>query len=104
MKSVTNPDKRVVIIRDFAKANFLATPILDYALEVEKITTQKKSNLILNVDGVIACAFVDMVRSCGVFSPDEAEEAVTVRAGRACVDFGMSCDDVCLSCVHRMAA
>ncbi len=79
MKSVTNPDKRVVIIRDFAKSNFVSTPILDYALEVEKITTQKKSNLILNVDGVIACAFVDMVRSCGVFSPDEAEEAVNVR-------------------------
>ena len=32
---------RVVIIKDFVKSNFPATPLLDYALEVEKITTSK---------------------------------------------------------------
>jgi hypothetical protein len=44
--------------------------------QVEKITTQKKENLILNVDGVIACAFVDMLRTCGAFSKEEADESI----------------------------
>ena len=39
-----------------------------YAIEVEKITTTKKPNLILNVDGVIAVAFVDLLRECGAFT------------------------------------
>ena len=38
---LNNPDMRVVILKDFVKANFPATPVLDYALEVEKITTSK---------------------------------------------------------------
>ncbi len=46
------------------------------APQVEKITTQKKSNLILNVDGVTATAFVDMVRTCGAFTKEEAAEAI----------------------------
>ena len=32
---------RVVIIKDFVKSHFPATPLLDYAIEVEKITTSK---------------------------------------------------------------
>ena len=64
VKSLTNPDMRVVIMKEFVQAHFPKTPLLDYALEVEKITTAKKSNLILNVDGVIAVAFVDLLREC----------------------------------------
>ena len=85
---------RVVIIRDYVKAHFPSTPLLDYALEVEKITTSKvtifppplplppslpldqqvflqlqKPNLILNVDGVIAVSFVDLLRQSGAFTP-----------------------------------
>lgn len=68
VKSVNNPDQRVQIVKEFVMANFPATPLLKYALEVEKITTSKKPNLILNVDGVIACSFVDMLRNCGSFT------------------------------------
>ena len=50
------------------KENFPATPLLNYALEVEKITTSKKPNLILNVDGVIATSFVDLLRNSGIFT------------------------------------
>ncbi|XP_062387312.1 ATP-citrate synthase isoform X3 [Sardina pilchardus] len=50
VKSINNPDMRVQILKDFVKQNFPATQLLDYALEVEKITTSKKPNLILNVD------------------------------------------------------
>ena len=57
------------IIKNFVKENFPATPMLNYALEVEKITTSKKPNLILNVDGVIATSFVDLLRNSGIFTP-----------------------------------
>ncbi|EDQ92123.1 uncharacterized protein MONBRDRAFT_35919 [Monosiga brevicollis MX1] len=76
VKSVTNPDMRVVIMRDFVKKHFEKTPLLDYALEVEKVTTAKKPNLILNVDGVIAVAFVDLLRECGAFTREEAIEYI----------------------------
>jgi ATP citrate (pro-S)-lyase len=68
VKSINNPDIRVKIIKEFVLENFPAKPLLEYALEVEKITTSKKPNLILNVDGVIATCFVDMLRNCGAFS------------------------------------
>ncbi len=68
VKSINNPDQRVQIVKEFVMQNFPATPLLQYALEVEKITTSKKPNLILNVDGVIACSFVDMLRNCGSFT------------------------------------
>ena len=57
IKSLANPDQRVEIIKGFAKKNFKTTPVLDYALEVEQITTRKRANLILNVDGCIAVSF-----------------------------------------------
>merc|ERR1712037_364935 len=61
---------------EFAKQNFPCTPLLDYAKEVEQITTKKKSNLILNVDGCIAVCFVDMLRGCGAFTTEEADEHI----------------------------
>ncbi|XP_044740711.1 ATP-citrate synthase-like isoform X2 [Chrysoperla carnea] len=78
IKSVNNPDMRVKIIKDFVMENFPAKPLLEYALEVEKITTSKKPNLILNVDGVIATAFVDMLRHCGAFTSEEAQEYIDI--------------------------
>jgi len=61
VKSVKNPDKRVKYLVDYVKNHTsLHTPCLDYALEVEKITTSKKDNLILNVDGTIGCILVDL--------------------------------------------
>jgi ATP citrate (pro-S)-lyase len=76
VKSINNPDMRVKIIKEYVKANFPSTPLLDYALEVEKITTSKKPNLILNVDGCIAVAFVDFLRHSGCFTGEEANEYV----------------------------
>ncbi|VAX15693.1 ATP citrate synthase, beta chain, partial [hydrothermal vent metagenome] len=60
VKSLKNPDKRV---KELIKATIeldLRTPHLDYALEVEKVTTAKKDNLILNVDGCMACILTDL--------------------------------------------
>ncbi|XP_046894290.1 ATP-citrate synthase isoform X1 [Hypomesus transpacificus] len=80
VKSINNPDMRVQILKDFVKQNFPATQLLDYALDVEKITTSKKPNLILNVDGFIGVAFVDLLRTCGGFTRDEADEFVEIGA------------------------
>jgi ATP citrate (pro-S)-lyase len=77
IKSITNPDQRVVLIKDYAKSNFQETAILDYALAVEQVTTKKRANLILNVDGCIACCFTDMLRSCGAFSREEADDLMS---------------------------
>lgn len=62
IKSIHNPDMRVTIMKDYVKSHFKATPLLDYALEVEKITTSKRDNLILNVDGCIGICFADLLR------------------------------------------
>lgn len=76
IKSINNPDKRVEIIKNYVLANFPACPVLNYALEVEKVTTSKKPNLILNVDGCIAVCFVDLLRSSGCFTQSEANEYI----------------------------
>jgi ATP citrate (pro-S)-lyase len=77
VKSIHNPDKRVTLIKDFAKKHFEATPTLDFALGVEEITVKKKPNLILNVDGCIAACFVDLLRTCGAFTRQEADDAIS---------------------------
>lgn len=76
VKSLDNPDARVVLIKEYAKKHFPSTPLLDFAVEVELITTKKKANLILNVDGAIAVCFVDLLRGCGSFSKAEADELI----------------------------
>jgi len=68
VKSINNPDKRVEILKNYVLEHFPLHPILNYALAVEKITTAKKPNLILNVDGFIGVAMVDLFRTCGSFS------------------------------------
>jgi ATP citrate (pro-S)-lyase len=78
IKNINNPDMRVAIMKDYAKKNFKSTPLLDYALEVEKLTTAKKDNLILNVDGCIGICFVDMLRS--ELSKQEADEYIQMGA------------------------
>jgi ATP citrate (pro-S)-lyase len=78
IKSRTNPDLRVEIIKDYAKKHFPSTPVLDYALQVENITTSKKDNLILNVDGAIGILFVDLLRNSGAFTREEAEEYIKI--------------------------
>jgi ATP citrate (pro-S)-lyase len=74
VKSRANPDLRVELVKEFVTKNFASHKLLDYAIAVETVTTSKKDNLILNVDGCVAVCFVDLLRNCGAFSPEEAEE------------------------------
>jgi succinyl-CoA synthetase alpha subunit/citrate synthase len=76
IKSVQNPDKRVELLIKYARENFTSTSYLDYALKVEAITTAKRSNLILNVDGCIGVLFLDLMKSSGVFTDREIQEVV----------------------------
>ena len=78
VKSINNPDKRVTIMKEYAKKHFKTTPLLDFALEVEKVTTAKKDNLILNVDGCIGICFVDMLRN--EMPKNEADEYIQMGA------------------------
>ncbi len=75
IKSLRNPDLRVEGLKKFAKEYFPATPLLDYALTVEQLTTSKKDNLILNVDGTIGILMVDMWRALG-YSEDEINDFI----------------------------
>ena len=72
VKTLHHPDTRVTALLKFAKENFDALPVTDYALEVEKMTTGKKPNLILNVDGAIAVTLVDILLP---HLPDEIRES-----------------------------
>ncbi|KAK7425266.1 ATP citrate lyase subunit 1 [Neonectria magnoliae] len=74
VKSRNNPDLRVELVKEYVLAKFPSHKLLDYALAVESVTTSKKDNLILNVDGCIAVCFVDLLRNCGAFSAEEAED------------------------------
>ncbi|MHC1564915.1 MAG: citrate/2-methylcitrate synthase [Candidatus Syntropharchaeales archaeon] len=76
IKSVQNPDKRVETLIRYARETFSSTEYLDYALKVEVITTAKKNNLILNVDGCIGILFLDLMKSSGVFTDEEIQEVI----------------------------
>ena len=82
IKSIKNPDKRVELLKNYAKDNFPKTELLNYALEVEKVTTSKKENLILNVDGTIGVLLVDMFRALG-YSDKEIDELINAGAFNA---------------------
>ncbi|CAJ0958126.1 unnamed protein product, partial [Mesorhabditis belari] len=81
VKSINNPDKRVEILKKFALNRDIfkqETPLLNFALDVERITTAKKPNLILNVDGAIGVIFVDILRQSGLFTQAEAQETIEI--------------------------
>jgi len=89
VKSVRNPDLRVSGLKKFAAESFPSTPLLDYALEVEKLTTSKKDNLILNVDGTIGILMVDMWRALG-YSEEEIDGFIDAGALNAFFVVGRS--------------
>jgi len=76
IKSKSNPDKRVELLKEFALKHLTVRKYLEYALAVEKITLQKSENLILNVDGCLAVVFLDMIAASNLFSEEEIAEIV----------------------------
>lgn len=78
IKNANNLDKRVILMKNYADKNFPKTRHLNFALEVEKCTLQKASNLVLNVDGCIGALFLDLMESCAAFSTEEMDDIVKV--------------------------
>ena len=74
VKSKWNPDRRCTLLRTQAEAigGGIYGKYLTYALVVESLTLEKKSNLILNVDGHIATILLDIFESMDM-SADEIE-------------------------------
>ena len=79
IKSVQNPDVRVQLLKKYVNTKFPTHPYLDYALEVEKLTTSKRNNLILNVDGCIGICFLDLLENLG-FSEEEKQDILNSEA------------------------
>lgn len=69
------PDPRVAELKKF-EGNLGQKKFLSFALEVEKITTAKKGNLILNVDGTIAAVMLDILSEKEGYSDDHLKELV----------------------------
>jgi succinyl-CoA synthetase alpha subunit len=90
IKSLDNPDKRVELLKNYAFKNFPKRKYLDYAVEVEKVTTQKRNTLILNVDGCIGVSFLDLLNASGSFSPQEIDEMVEIGYLNALFALGRS--------------
>ena len=74
VKSIYDPDKRCELMREVAMS-FPSTQYLDFALEVEALTTMKKPSLILNVDWHIAALLCDMLSDLW-YSVDEISQLI----------------------------
>jgi succinyl-CoA synthetase alpha subunit len=69
VKSIHHPDTRCVLLRELAE-QFSVRTHLDLALQVEALTSMKKPNLILNVDGHVAAMLLDIFVDIGLSSEE----------------------------------
>lgn len=76
VKSKFNPDARCKILDTLAE-DFPSRTHLDFAKSVESLTLEKKSNLILNVDGYIAAMLLDIFEDIGM---DYEEKKMYIEA------------------------
>jgi len=53
LMQINNPDMRVVILKNFAKEHFPSTPLIDYAGQVELITTSKVGSVFCCMTAVL---------------------------------------------------
>lgn len=69
------PDPRVAAIAEFATL-LKNHPHYDFARAIETVTTAKNGTLILNVDGVMASLFLDILAECEGYSKEELQELI----------------------------
>lgn len=70
-----NPDPRVEALSQFASL-MKHHPYYDFARAVEKITSAKKSSLIVNIDGIVAALLLDVLSECEGFSVERLRDLV----------------------------
>lgn len=75
VKSIHNPDTRVAALYLLVKKTFPITDQVEFARKVELVTTSKKPTLILNVDGLIANAMIDLWNGLE-YSPQDIDEMI----------------------------
>lgn len=72
------PDPRVQALAKFNN-NKNGDRYLEYARSIEAITTTKKNNLILNVDGMIAAVMLDILESELGYTPEQLQELIDIE-------------------------
>lgn len=76
---IDTPDPRVKALTEQFSNNSNGDRYLKFAQGVEAVTTSKKANLILNVDGTIAAMLLDILESELDYSPDKLRELVDIE-------------------------
>jgi ATP citrate (pro-S)-lyase len=71
------PDPRVEALSQFSSGT--ESRYLTFARSIEAVTLRKKSNLILNVDGVIAAVMLDLLRDELKYSDEQLKELVDIE-------------------------
>lgn len=77
--NIHNPDPRVAALIASARKHLKTAAYLDYAEAVAARTTEKRPNLILNVDGVIAAAVLDILSEVERYSKTEIAELIDIE-------------------------
>lgn len=70
-----NPDPRVATLLTFVD-KLQEKKYTTFAQQVEKITTDKKANLILNLDGAVAAVMLDLLAEKEGFAPEKLKECI----------------------------
>jgi ATP citrate (pro-S)-lyase len=87
---IDTPDPRVKALVERFTGNSNGDKYLNFARGVESVTTAKKGNLILNVDGAIAAIMLDLLESELSYSPDQLRELVDIEFFNAIFILGRS--------------
>jgi ATP citrate (pro-S)-lyase len=70
-----NPDPRVATLLTFVE-KMESKKYTSFALQVEAITTDKKANLILNLDGAVAAIMLDLLAEKEDFTAEKLKECI----------------------------
>lgn len=79
---IDNPDPRIVALMKWAD-KLSTKKYLNFAKSIEKVTSAKKANLILNVDGAMAAILLDILSEKEGFSLRELKELTQTEAFNA---------------------
>lgn len=76
--SVYKPDPRVEELVVYAKQVLRETTYLNFALKVAELTTKKRANLILNVDGAMSAIFMDYLKEKERFTEEKLSDLINI--------------------------
>ena len=77
--NVYRPDPRAKALIDHGRSDLSESIYLRFALEVEHITSKKRANLLLNVDGVVSALFMDYLVEKEGFSELHIQELIDIE-------------------------